>query len=552
MSEGKVNLNPQKPKKAIFKTIAGLLLLASYSTSGYSVSYDGEGHYSLLAQTRTNPAFSRDRGLHEAIIQNFRLLGEIRSSDTTSFFMEFSLFDNPRTSYLGDSAKPKDCSTQETSFYKSEPCQDKTQNTGEPRYSSLYPQVRKAYAQFAFDKCLLQAGRRGRSWGVGIFLDDGDGPFDQDASVYDGVSCHINIQKSQTMSMMFGFDKISETGSAETASDTKSYGSTARSDDINQYFFSLEYDDRNVNSGSGLTQKVGIYFANVTQGAEGEDGSDIKFADLYTSFYLPSLIFKNELLFRLGKSSDPSWARLGGAYPIPSTDGTSKKSVSNDLNAIAFAGNLEYILSRSGSIIGPEEYFKGSAESHSLFLDYAYAPGDEHGYMVGSKSGLQHRKNTKATAVAFHRNYKPALVLFNDLPQNDDMRVDGIYDPGRVMNATVFGLGYQYRSLESGNFQIKVVGANLIETIDNVTKQEILDDEADRTASGQALKDRPVGFGGKALGYELDLKYDLRIGKSIELGAAGGLAFPGEAFRIQKDKTQTTSILVQSHISFFF
>lgn len=528
------------------------ILLLGLSSSGYSVTYDGQGHYSLLAQTRTNPGFSKSNGLHEAIYQNFRLMGEIRSTENTSFFVELSLFENRRSSYLGDTTLPEDCSTQQTSAFRSEPCTESFQNSGEPRYTPFLPRVRKAYAQFAFDKCLLQAGRRGRSWGIGIFLDEGTGPFSQDSTVFDGVSCNINLQKTQTLSVLFGFDKISESGSAVSAADSSAIGgSTARSDDIDQYFFALEYDDRKVNTGGGLSQKVGVYFANVLAGDRDGTSSDIKFADLYTSFYLSNFIFKNELLFRLGKSKDPSWARLGGAYPLE-TSSSDDERVSNDLSAIAFAGELEFILSSNGSVIGPEDYFRGNKESHSLFFQYAYAPGDADGYRVGSRNGSQFRTDTKASAVAFHRNYKPALILFNDVPQNDRYRIDGIYDPGRVMNATVFGLGYKYQSLESGNFELKLIGASLNSDIDAELTNEILAEEASDAAIGALSKDRPIGFSSKNLGIELDLKYSLRLGKSVEVGAAGAIALPGDAFKVQRNESPVTSLLVQSHISFFF
>lgn len=522
--------------------------------AAYGVSYDGEGHYSLLAQTRTNPGFARDRGLNEGILQNFRLLGEVRSTDTSSFFLEFTLFEDPRNAYLGDRTRPEKCSTSETetSFAPSADCEESQQNSGEPRYVALQPLIRQAYAQFAFDRCLLQAGRRSRHWGIGIFLSGGNGPFDVDQSVYDGVSCKINIQKSQTMAFTFGYDKITETGSSKSTTDTTVYGSTNRGDDLSQIFLALEYDDRKVAGSSGFSQQVGVYFANVYGGNGEDETTDIKFADLYTSFYLSNFIFKNELLFRLGQSTDPSWARLGGAYPIPTTGSVGKKPVSNDVNAIAFAGSFEYLISQSGSVIGPRDFYQGDAESHSVFIDWAYAPGDKQGYLVGNRNNAQYRKDKKASAVAFNRNFKPGLILFNDLPSNDEFRIDGIYDPGRFMNASLGAIGYRYRSLQSGNFELKLLGASLNESIDTVTRDEILAREESDIALGNPLRRRPVGFSNKNLGLELDLKYDIRLSRSIELGAAGAIAIPGEAFKPYRDANPIASFLIQSHVAFYF
>ena len=35
---------------------------------------------------------------------------------------------------------------------------------------------------------------------------------------------------------------------------------------------------------------------------------------------------------------------------------------------------------RSGAALGPEEYNRGDASRHVIFMNYAYAPGDEDGY----------------------------------------------------------------------------------------------------------------------------------------------------------------------------
>ena len=93
------------------------------------------------------------------------------------------------------------------------------------------------------DFCLLTGGRRGRDWGMGMILDSGKDPFDTDASIYDGVTCDINIQKSQTLGFSFGYDKITETGATVLTSseaDSTTYGPTNKNDDLDQIFVTLE------------------------------------------------------------------------------------------------------------------------------------------------------------------------------------------------------------------------------------------------------------------------------------------------------------------------
>ena len=102
------------------------------------------------------------------------------------------------------------------------------------------PRITKAYARYSMEYCLLTVGRRGRDWGLGMYMDSGDDIFDMDYTVYDGVTCDINLQKSQTLGFSVGFDKISETGGSVVATDAssgvttdaESFGPTNASDDL--------------------------------------------------------------------------------------------------------------------------------------------------------------------------------------------------------------------------------------------------------------------------------------------------------------------------------
>ncbi|EFX60158.1 hypothetical protein DAPPUDRAFT_345059, partial [Daphnia pulex] len=286
-------------------------------------------------------------------------------------------------------------------------------------------------------------GRRGRSWGMGIFLDDGSKPFDTDASIFDGVTCDINIQKSQTLGFSVGYDKISETGGSilSTGARSSNYGPTNHGDDLDQFFLTIEYNDQRANVGRDFSKQIGIYFSNVIGGTETK--TDVKFGDLYVNFIMQDLVFQNEVLFRLGRSADPNWSRLGSARTFNDTE----DQVNNELQGIALAGSLEYFVSRGGAYVGPKDYNQGNATSHSLFVGYAYAPGDPDGYHPEYPSDdAPSARDKKVKAIAFHKNFKPALLLFNGRKRNDNLRIDGVFDPYRVMNATVFNTGYRYKS----------------------------------------------------------------------------------------------------------
>jgi hypothetical protein len=540
--------------------LAATLLSA---TTAKAFFVDGDGHYALRGETQTQPGFQKNTGTYQAIEQSFRLRGEVRVSDQSSLFLEFHLFDDPRSAYMGDKPDPRTCkenqrnpSTREVNL----PCD--YQDSSEPHYKPYVPQITKAYVRYAFDYCVVEAGRRPRDWGLGIFLDSGEKPFATSASTFDGVTCDINIQKTQTLGLSVGYDKLQETGSAADLTETgvpRGYGPADGGDDLDQYFFTIQYDDRKANAGAAFTKQVGVYFAQVSSRKLGDGGSstDMKYLDLYTGFFFSDLSLRNEILFRMGKSGDPNWRYYGGL------DYANGDAAVNNVQSIGVAGELKWTLSRAGAAIGPADYNKGDASSHSLFFDYAYAPGDSSG--DGYKPLAE--RNTKVTAMAFNRNYKPALLLFNQHPAQDNMIVDGQFNPSRVMNATVFGTGYRYESMAAGNVEVKLVTAQLANnSIDTAHKASIAAaadanatsyHDANNTAAEDAERTkrrnaRPAGFFGKSLGYELDVAYGYKFGKEADVGAAIGAAMPGDAWKIDEKTRPSNNFLLQTYGAFHF
>ncbi len=502
------------------------------SGSASAIFVDGHGSYSLRGETRTKPEFESNTSAFQAVDQFFRLDTELRVNDKSSVFVEFKVFDDEREAFLGDKAKTQPCPSGAETPAGTD-CAIDHQNSGEPRYQPYSPKVTKLYAKYSMDYCLLTAGRRGRQWGMGVLLDDGTRPFTTDASIFDGVTCDINIQKSQTLGFSVGYDKISETGGSILADGkpTGVYGATNNGDDLDQFFLTIEYNDHRANAGKGFSKQIGIYFANVVGGDNTR--TDLKIADLYLNFLLQDLVVQNEAVFRLGRSADPSWSLLGSARTLDTED-----KVSNELQSIALAGSLEYFLSRSGAYLGPKEYNQGNATSHSLFAGYAYAPGDGDGYYpeYSSATGAT-KRDRKVTAFAFHPNFKPGLLLFNGRKKSDSTRIDGVYDPYRVVNATVFDAGYRYTSVENGNFEAKFVTAKLNEVMPTELKD-----------AGNV----GIGSQGSSLGFELDFSYTRQLGKEMEFGFAGALGLPGSAWKTAADKKVESSYLLQSNVTFNF
>ncbi len=547
------------PRNFTALAIAALGFVASSNAQAFFL--DGNGHYALRGATQKNPGFATDSGTYQAIEQSFRLEAEARMNDRSSFFMGMRLNDDPRSFFLGDTSEPSNCATRRVpaaggGYTTTNDCTGRHQDSAHPGYQSYTPMITTAYARQAFDLCLVEAGRRPRNWGVGVMLDGGSKPFDVDASIYDGVDCHVNIQKSQSIGFKVGYDKISETGSwidnpydrplADTASESEfngrsaTYGVTNPSDDIDQFFFSIEYDDRKANAGAAVTKQIGIYFANLV----GKDSkTDLKLVDLYTALFLSNLTLKNELLFRLGRSADPNWIGLGGAR-FDNGD-----IASNNLQSVGFAGVLEWTLSRDGSAVGPMDYRQGNASRQVVFLDYAYAPGDENGYFRDDSSYSEEALSTigesqraiKSSTMGFHRNYRPALILFNGKSGSETTGLAGIYDPQRVMNATLLSLGYRLESLEYGTFEAKILAANLNTTMPSAV----------RSYHESAVGAKPVGYYGKDLGIELDVKYGTSLSREFEYGVELGYARAGNALKTS-NSSPAASMLLQSYAAFKF
>lgn len=555
-----------------FKRLAFITLAFNSSIAG-ALWIDGDGHYALRGITETAPGFSKKTGNFQAIEQSFRLLGEARLNDTSSFFMELRLFDDQRRAYLGDTPAPEehlDCernvdrtNNADVSEIRETELPCKHQNTGEPGYRPYSPRIHQAFVRYGFDYCVVEAGRRPRNWGLGIFLNSGKNEFDSSESVFDGITCNINIQKSQTLGFAVGFDKLAETGAHLYVDDDqhfeRRFGPTNLGDDLDQIFFAIEFDDRKVNAGANLTKNVGVYFAQVNGKSlkEGGSNTDIKFLDLYTGFFFSSLSIQNEVVFRMGKSADPAWQLYGGAAL---RDG---EPATNKLQSIGLAGNLDWTISRSGSSIGPNEYNSGDISKHLLFLGYAYAPGDSDGYFgtetddpQESETGqrLDAKRDNNASAMAFNRNYKPALILFNARPELDATRIDGVWNPSRLMNAALVTTGYRFESQKNGAFELKLIAANLLQTAPSEIKSYFTTSSAEgaNNPSGQLDKSRPVGYFGKSLGFEIDLAYSYKLGREAELGVAGGAAMPGSAVKVEEGTDPVNNFLMQSWIAFKF
>lgn len=545
--------------RATWLSLTSVLLLST-ATQSQAFFLDGGGHVGLLGETRVAPDFQPDNGMYQATRLSVDLRGEVRANDRASFNLRLGLTDDPMGLYLGDSAKPKTCEPRRspvTGQPADSHCNDRNQSVVDTGYQSFSPVIREAFGKYAFNYCILTAGRRSRDVGLGVLLDSGDKPFDQDASIFDGVTCDVNMQKHQDLGFSFGVDKLQETGQwlnnpydnpisnpkeeADFNSRSRAFGPNDSSDDMDQLFFGINYDDLKSKVPGSFSKQVGIYFSNILSQ---DSKTDVKFFDLFTGFYFGKFALKNEVVFRLGKSADPALVAMGGQRSV---DGT---IAVNNTNSIGLAGTLEYTVVKSGAALGPEEFNEGSLRRHVVFSDYAYAPGDADGYYtdVGKATADletygEARRDRKAKAMAFHRNYHPAMLFFNSRGNSNKYYTGGVFDPTRVMNTAIYSLGYRYENMETGNIEVKMIGGRLV---------EVVPDDLVKYYNASAVDERPMGFYGADLGYELDFTYSYHYQKEVDLGVGVAAAMPGKAWQSSKTQTPRTGFGLQGNFAIKF
>jgi hypothetical protein len=232
---------------------------------------------------------------------------------------------------------------------------------------------------------------------------------------------------------------------------------------------------------------------------------------------------------------------LGGAKKSSAGD-----PAKNRMNAIGVAGSLEWLL--AGPILSPAQNYLGlSGTRHLSFFEYAIAPGDQQGYLNdGDRKNKDSvisisKRDENARALAFNKNFTPALILFNGRSEIDTLKIDGIFDPKRVMNAQVYSLGYRLETKDYGNLESKLVTAKLIQSPSDEVK-----------AYHASKSSKPIGYYGKSLGYELDIKYSKSFPGGLDLGFAAGALIPGLAWQTKEDQKPLNSYILQTHLVYNF
>ena len=162
-----------------------MCLLGATSASG--VHFNATGHFGLKGISRTAPIGGT--GTYLAMERDFQLMAEARINEDISVYLDTRIWIYPENEfYYGNTA-----ATTTACGDGSEACDEPF--TGNSTYAPFDLTAQKAFARIGTDYCILEVGRRGRDWGMGIYLDAGNDPYDFEASIYDGVSCDVNAQR---------------------------------------------------------------------------------------------------------------------------------------------------------------------------------------------------------------------------------------------------------------------------------------------------------------------------------------------------------------------
>ncbi len=517
--------------------ILGILATFSIPSTGYSLFLNGEGYYGVRGESRSAPVLYDSSGSFKVMEHDFRLLGEARVNDNSSFYMEFRLFDNPRQAYFGDKSQP-------INSIGAPGDANQNQNSFEPGYQPYTPIITKASMRYVFDDMfILDIGRRERHWGLGALYNDATKPFTFFPSVFDGLTFLVNAQENSPISFGLGLDKITETGLHYLTDTSTKTGSTNSSDDLNQIFAFVEYDSVFGLSTISNSNTLGIYWAKITSGSAQSAGydSNFYFLDFYMKILFDRAKVNFEIVKRGGKTADPN-AQLLGGKPLQGEEPTR-----NDVESLGAVVEFQWLLSRTGGIIGPKELKQGNLVKHLLFANAAYAPGSSQGYFKRDSDNndinASKREDEKATAMSFNFNLNPGLIMFNGRSESDSMKVDGIFDPARVMNTLCSWAGYRYESLESGTFEGKIVLGSLNESLPDAAKAYYSNDQ---------IKEKPIGFYGKSLGTELDLQYSLPLKNEFQVNFAAAALLPGKAWKTSDSEDPKNNYLVQVATTFHF
>lgn len=471
-----------------------LFFLLSFfsSAEGFSYFLTGSGHYGARPEFRTNPDM-KPNGNYFSLNQSFRLLGEFKANDRASFFAELRLFENPREAKLGDGMSDSNV------FY--------------PAYKFFQPRISKLYMKYMTDYAVFEVGRRPRSWAQGLLYDAGDKPFSSRGSVFDGVTASLNPSMSQSLGFMAGYDLLQD--STDTKKPTAYF---------HQIFGAVYYDTIKLGGSKPVATNTGLYFAHMFDSASEADRnvvfpSSLSFFDAYFNFDFRriNLEWKNEILGVWGKA-DPSRLLKFGAK---------ESGESENFGSLSFATYLGFTFGESGSYHGPRQFAKGDYKRSVVFFDFVFLPGSSEGAKEPAKRDSGH-----VTAYNGNENFKKTLILFNAKPSLDSdssMKVDGIFDPYRMMNVHFYSLGYRYEDLNIGNFEFRLSHARFQKN----------HDVADRVGNAK---------NGKSLGIEGDLSYSISFGQDVTVGADLGLFIPGKG--LTSDKEAANIFLAQASVIF--
>ena len=216
----------------------------------------------------------------------------------------------------------------------------------------------------------------------------GANPFAKRFYSADDFELSLDPEKAQAFGAFLGYDVLIDNPNNSDSSEAKNKTRQHR-------LFAGIYSDNIVKKGKkNYYSDLGLYYAyQFTPGFKLGKLIEVSIIDLYFNLLAQkyNIEWKNELIYRTGKTSGDLAEGLGGA-----------EDSGGKLDSLAFTSNLQWTFYQSGSFDGPLDLRTGDLIKHKLFLDFVYLPGAKLDTVTD-----------RALAFNANRNFSRSLILFN-------------------------------------------------------------------------------------------------------------------------------------------
>ncbi len=438
-----------------------------FSTPLSALFLDAEGYYVFSGEFAKYRTFNDIEGSdYDQLRHRFTLNLDFKVTEKISIFSDVKVFPYPGQDYLGGEGT------------LSSPAANRSPFDHGFKPSPFY--LERIWVRYLTDYGIWMMGRAPKHFGLGLLFNEGRGLFDDVHDTTDRISY---INQLGSIEFNLGYEKLQELGTCPGC--TVKSGGGSRADDMYGFYFGLKYypDHRDFR-----------FFWQKT--IRGNDKTYIDYYMINLNLLFADFNIKSEMDFLIGRTRDLHVVNYWGG----------KEGVRNSVSGILFLLQGDYTF----------------LPHHNVAMDVGYASGDEDLFR-----NARDRKNEDASALSFHPNIKPALLMYNT-PAEYANSTSSLYNQG-VINTYYVKTSYRYETLSFGSITPSIIWGSLVETNPN--------------------KD---GLGAsKNLGLEIDVIYRKMFVRNVGFSLGGGFMFAGDAFK-GKDIKKEHGYIIESSVQFLF